>query len=269
MTATRWIIFSLAATLFPCATLRFVAVNSTLPTAQEVVERYDQALGGRDAILRHTSTTMRGTLEVHRADHLSRLSFVYVAAAPYQRLEKVTLPDGRGDILNGFDGENAWSFDPRPGPHFGPQTYFGNDLQSQKCDADFYYPLNELSWFKSMETEGIEDFEGRPCYRLHGINNWNKSNDHLYDKETGLLTAYDFQSDMGPTHEIFSSYRKIDGVLVPMVQTVKVKSTDGQWAVARVAYYESVTFNDVAPAALTPPQPVRDLIAKPTQAAPR
>jgi hypothetical protein len=24
-----------------------------------------------------------------------------------------------------------------------------------KRDADFYYPLTELSWFKSMETAGI------------------------------------------------------------------------------------------------------------------
>jgi hypothetical protein len=269
MTPTRWLILSLSALFLNSTGPAPVPADSTLPTAQEVVERYDQALGGREAILRHTSSTMRGTLEVHHADTVSRIHFVYLAGAPYRRLERIILPGSAGDILNGFDGENAWSFDPRPGPHSGPQTYFGNDRQSQKRDADFYYPLNELSWFKSMETEGIEDFEGRPCYRLHGINNWNKSNDHLYDKETGLLTAYDFQSDMGPTHEIFSNYRKIDGVLVPMVQTVKVKSTDGQWAVARVAYYESVTFNDVAPAALTPPQPVRDLIAKPTQAAPR
>lgn len=117
-----------------------------------------------------------------------------------------------------------------------------------------------------METVGIEDFESRPCYRLHGINNWNKPNDHLYDRETGLLTAYDFESDLGPTHEIFSDYKQVDGVLVPMKQTVKVKSKTGEWAVRQILLYESVTFNDVDPSALTPPQPVRDLKAKPKSA---
>src|SRR5580704_7467633 len=31
----------------------FGQLGSSLPTAKEVVERYDQALGGRDAIMRH------------------------------------------------------------------------------------------------------------------------------------------------------------------------------------------------------------------------
>jgi hypothetical protein len=244
-----------------------MAADSPLPTAKEVVERYDQAIGGRDAIVHHTSSTMRGAMQLHDGDKLVQLPFVYYAGAPYLRLERVTLPNGAGDVLNGFDGETAWSFDPRPGPQTGAKTYTGDDRESQKRDADFYYPLDELSWFKSMETVGVEDFEGRPCYRLHGINNWGKQNDHLYDKETGLLTAYDFESGLGPTHEIFSDYKKIDGVLFPMKQTVKVKSKTGEWEVVQVLQYESVTFNDVDPASLAPPQAVRDMVAKARPAA--
>jgi len=37
---------------------------------------------------------------------------------------------------------------------------------------NFYYSLDELSWFKSMTTVGVVIYEGRCCYRLHGINNW-------------------------------------------------------------------------------------------------
>jgi hypothetical protein len=47
-------------------------------------------------------------------------------------------------------------------------------------------------------------FELRPNYqrspdefRLHGINNWNKSNDSFYDVETDLLAGYEFESDAG------------------------------------------------------------------------
>jgi hypothetical protein len=239
------------------------AEDPSLPKATAIVDRYNEALGGRDALMRHTTSTMRGTIEIHEADSVRRLAFVYFAGAPYLRLDRVSLPNGAGEVLHGFDGELAWTFDSRPGPHSGAHLYFGNDRESQKRDADFYYPINELFWFKSMETVGIEDLEGRPCYRLHGINNWDKSNDHLYDRETGLLTAHDFESDLGPTHEIFSDYKKVDGVLVPMKQTVKVKSKTGEWVVRNVVVYESVTFNDVDPVVFTPPQAVRDLAAKP------
>jgi hypothetical protein len=232
---------------------------SPLPTAKEVVARYDKALGGEAAFRRHNSSTMRGTLEIEGA----MLPFTFYASAPYLRLEKVSLPGNRGDALNGFDGELAWGFDPRT----GAQISTGDERESAKRDADFYYPLDELTWFKSMETVGVEEFEGRRCYRLRGVNNWNKANDHFYDVETGLLAGYEFESDAGgaatPTHMIFSDYHPVDGVLVPMKQVAKIKpKSNGDWTVLLTMTYTSVTFNDVDPAVFAPPQAVRDLAAK-------
>jgi hypothetical protein len=238
--------------------LGMLAADSSLPNAKEIVERYDKALGGRDAIMRHKSVTMRGTTDVQAPSGTATLSFVFYDAAPYRRLEKVTLPNGAGDVLNGFDGESAWSLDPRS----GPAVYSGNERESMKRDADFYYPLNELSWFKSMQTSGIENFEGRPCYRLNGVNNWDKKNDHFYDRETSLLAGYEFESELGLTHEVFSDYKKFDGVLVPTKQTVKVKPKSSDWAVYQTLHFDSITFNDVDPAVFIPPQSVRDLISK-------
>jgi hypothetical protein len=229
-----------------------------LPSAKEVVEAYDEALGGREALLKHTSSTTRGTMEVHEAGSVAKVAFVYFAGAPYRRLEKISLPNGAGDVVNGFDGETAWSMDPRN----GAQVYEGDERESMKRDADFYYPLDELSWFKSMETVGVESFEGQACYRLHGINNWGKSNDHFYDRETRLLAGYEFVSELGPTHEIFLDYKKVDGVLVSGKQVVKVKTKDGQWEIRQILTAESVTFNDVDTAVFTPPPAVLELMKK-------
>jgi hypothetical protein len=67
----------------------------------------------------------------------------------------------------------------------------------------------------------------------------------------------------GLTHEIFSDYRKVDGVLVSMKQVTKIRSKDGgDWSVVNVVTYKSVTFNDVDSGVFTPPQAVRDLLAK-------
>jgi hypothetical protein len=69
-------------------------------------------------------------------------------------------------------------------------------------------------------------------------------------------------AELGPTHEIFSDDKKIDGVLVPMKQVVKVRSNDGSSAIPQVLIFESVTFNDVDAEVFTPPQAVRDLLRK-------
>ena len=262
----HWRRLATISVIFACSFSAFGqgTTSAALPTAKDIVARYDEALGGRDAIKRHTSSTMRGTTDLHEQSGVLTLPFIFFAGAPYRRLEKTTLPQGIGDVMNGFDGETAWSFHPK----FGAQVYSGNDRESMKRDADFYYTLNELSWFKSMETVGIEDFEGRPCYRLHGINNWDKSNDHFYDKETGLLAGYEFDSELGRSHEIFTDYKKVDGVLIPMKQIVKVRSKEGAWTVVQVLNFESVTFNDVDPAVFAPPQSVRDLSTKARRDAP-
>jgi hypothetical protein len=264
MARTRSVRYFLLAFCYGSIALALVARDAPLPTAKEIVERYDQALGGRETLLRHSASTLRGTTEAHEGGSVAKLSFVYFAGAPYRRLEKVSLPNSAGYIVNGFDGETAWSVDPRN----GPQVYTGGEYESKKRDADFYYALNELSWFKSMETVGIEDFEGRACYRSHGINNWNKANDHFYDRETVLLAGYEFNSELGPTHEIFSDYKSVDGVLVPTKQVVKAKSKSDSWDVQEVLTFESVTFNDVDPAVFTPPQAVLDLLKKGKATAP-
>ncbi|MGA8144584.1 MAG: hypothetical protein WB987_11900 [Candidatus Acidiferrales bacterium] len=256
------------ATLLELATFgvpRPPAQNSSgtaLPTAKDVVARYDRALGGEAALRRHTSSTMRGTMEIPSPTGTIRVPFVYYASAPYLRFEKIALPNNQGDGLSGFDGEIAWNFDPRS----APEILTGDERESAKRDADFYYQVDELTWFKSMETVGIEQYEGRRCYHLHGINNWGKSNDHFYEVDTGLLAGYEFDSSWrggpGLIHQVFSDYYQVDGVLVPMKQVAKVRSkTQSDWTVLQVLIYTSATFNDVDPAIFTPPKAVRDLAA--------
>lgn len=258
MNRTRRLAYVLMTVCCGAIAVGLAAASDALPSAYKIVMRYDEALGGQHAILRHVSSTSRGTMEIHELGKTEKLPFVYFAAALYRRLEKVTLPNNMGQVLNGFDGETAWSFDPRPGA--GAQVYEGAERESMKRDADFFYSIDELRWFKTMETVGIEDFEGRASYRLHGINNWGKSNDHFYDRETRLLAGYEFNSELGATREIFMDYKKVDSVLVPMKQIVKVKSKDGGWEVREVLFFESVTFNDVDSAVFAPPAAVRELL---------
>jgi hypothetical protein len=56
-----------------------------------------------------------------------------------------------------------------------------------------------------MDSAGIENYEGHSCYRLHGINNWNKVNDHFYGVQTTHLldgAAYMFTSPLFDLHNI-------------------------------------------------------------------
>ena len=229
------------------------------PAPKSIVERYDVALGGERAIRRHNSAIRRGVFET---GHGQLLPLVSLARAPDLKLERITLADG-SEVLTGFDGRMAWSLD----PHDGAQILTGDERESARRDSDFYYALDELSWFRAMINAGIETYEGQRCYHLHGLTKWGKLNDQFYDVGTGLLAGYEFEQPFadGPklVHEIFSDYRRIDGVLVPMRQTAKVRlEQGGDWSVLRTIRYSSVSFDKVDSPAFAPPAAVIALEAR-------
>jgi hypothetical protein len=63
----------------------------SLPTAQQVMDRYVTALGGRDSIFEHKSMTVRGTFEVsEKGPRLDRSAYYKSGKMLYE----VTLPNG-------------------------------------------------------------------------------------------------------------------------------------------------------------------------------
>lgn len=132
---------------------------SRLSTADAVLERYKEALGGVDAIKSVQSETTRG--EIEGAGLQGKASFVGYSK-PFKSLFKVTLPNG-GEIDSGFDGTVSWSMTPQ-----GASIDKDTPLESVRRDADLQYALHQPDYFKKLEFAGVTDFEGHHCYWLHG-----------------------------------------------------------------------------------------------------
>jgi hypothetical protein len=248
---TGFILF-VAIIITPFAWPQAAPKGEKLPTAQEVENRFVAALGGKEAILRPRSMTMKGEITIPGKD-VRIEEVIYVA--PFKRLEKVTVT-GRGEILRGYDGKVAWQM--RPGSE--PQIFDGDYVLSIRRDADLYYGSHVLDYFRSMETVDVEVFEGRPCYHLKGINNWGKQNDHFYDRTTGLLAGYQFYSwdDSGTSSsgslstDVFSDYQNFGGLLIPTRVTSKERAQ-----VVEVNHFTSITFDDADGSVFALPEAVK------------
>jgi hypothetical protein len=179
-----------------------------LKTADAVLERYKQALGGVDAIAKVQSETVRG--EIERAGTPGKATFVYYAK-PFKTLSKVTRANGE-QIVSGFDGSVSWSVDSK-----GASVDKDTALEAVRRDADLQYALHQPDYFKNLDFAGVTDFEGRSCYWLHGTTHWGKDNNQFYEVQTGLLAGYRFQADnSSPTVTIalFQDYKNFGGPLV-------------------------------------------------------
>jgi hypothetical protein len=223
------------------------AQSGQLKTADEVLERYKQALGGVDAIRKVQSVT--GRAEVQSAN--GKATFI-LYGKPFKSLSKVKRPDG-SEVTSGFDGQVAWSITPQ-----GASIDRDNPLESIRRDADLQYALHQPDYFTKLELAGITDFEGHRCYWLHGTTHWGKDNNQFYDVETGLLAGYRYQSDSSSsavvTTLLFQDYKSFGG---PLVATKNILRSGGQ---TRTFTFTSVSYEPLDDSMFELPEAVKALL---------
>ena len=241
----RWfklaiVIFASVAPVWPQA--------APLKTADAVLDRYTQALGGVDAIAKVQSETVRG--EIEKAGTPGKATFVYYAK-PFKTLMKVTRANGN-QVVAGFDGSVSWSVGPQ-----GASIDKDTALEAVRRDADLQYPLHQPDYFKKLELAGVTDFEGHRCYWLHGTTHWGKDNNQFYDVETGLLAGYRFQADDSSpavTVAVFQDYKNFGGPLVATKLTFRTGDH------VQTFTYKSITYEPLEDSLFEVPQAVKALM---------
>jgi hypothetical protein len=230
------------------AVISLQAQQTQLKTAAAVLDRYKQVLGGVDAIRNVQSETIHGEIEV--SGTASKATFIYYAK-PFKSLIKVTRPDGT-EILSGFNGSVSWTITPQ-----GATIDKDTALEAVRRDADLQYPLHQPDYFKQLEFAGVTDFEGRPCYWLHGTTHWGKDNNQFYDVQTGLLAGYRFESDdssKAVVTALFQDYKNFGG---PMVAT---RNTTRAGDHSQTFTYQSISYEPLADSIFDLPPAVQSLI---------
>src|SRR3954469_13240941 len=228
-----------------------VAERADLPSARSVIDRYLNAIGGRAAILAHTSSHGTGTVTMSGAEITGALDMY--GAKPDKSLHKIDL-GGIGVLYEGFDGVHGWSVSPIT----GPMLTQGKELEEKKFDGDFYGDLHEEGRYASMKTVEKTTFEGRPCYKVSLVRKEGGEDVEFYDVETGLRAGATLtrESQMGPITitQVYSDYKKFGDLLV----ATTMKQT--AMGVEQLLKITSIEFDTVAPSIFEPPAPIKALI---------
>lgn len=193
-------------------------VPAKTPTVQEILAKYTQALGGRAANEKIKSRMMKGTMEI--SPMAIKGDFQSYAAAPNKSLTRATLA-GIGDLIEGFDGQNAWSVNPLQ----GNRDKQGEELAQTKLINNFYREINLAKIYPKMELKGTEKIGASDAYVLVGTPENLSPETFYFDTKTGLLLRQDsiVISPEGkmPTKTFFEDVRDIDGIKLPFkIRTV-------------------------------------------------
>jgi hypothetical protein len=188
------------------------------PTAQEIFERYAQAIGGREAWMKLISRVSRGTARIEGIDGTPTI-LVY-ERAPNQNLSTITLPTGTV-IRDGFDGKAGWEQDPSG----AVKTMEGARGADIRAEADFYFEVDLAKTFPHAKTMGQRTADGRLAYVVEASAPGGSLRWFYFDAETWLRFRTDiFENALSPTPttiEHFDDYKDVDGVKVPFRQSAR------------------------------------------------
>lgn len=178
-------------------------------TAEKVIERYIEAMGGRDQI--NSISDVKQTASVSMGP---QTIVIETYRKQPNRMTSRTMVNGNVMREQVFDGEK--------GSVTGmgqTQELAGEQLESMKFQARMHKFLRYEELGVDISLEGTEALEGKPAYKIKVTNPDSMVRYDYYDVDSGLRVKTK-QTVQGPQGEItqsqtFSDYREVQGVKFP------------------------------------------------------
>ncbi len=192
----------------------------TPAAAEQILDKFIQAVGGAQQLAKLSSFTAKGTYAGFDTD-FQKVPAEIFAKAPDQRTTINHL--AAGDNTTTYDGHEAWlAAADRPVPLI---MLVGGDLDGARLDADLCFPATlkqDLSkWQAGFPPATIDD---RAVQVVEGTAPGGTHVKLFFDKESGLLVRQTRFIDTAvgfiPLHVDYSDYRAVSGVKVPYHWTV-------------------------------------------------
>jgi hypothetical protein len=188
-----------------------------LPTAEQVLEKYYQAIGSTAAIEKLKTRVMKGTLTTATG---AEIGYEVTQSGPDMVISTVTTTD-TGAVERGFNGKVGWEKSQR-----GVRE-LGSDALSVFRRISLYHDLKLAPQFTRM-TVGKGKINDREVYVLRGTTTEGKREQLFFDAQTGLLIRRSLTTvtAIGNIPELidFEDYRDVDGLKMPF--TVRQSSVD-------------------------------------------
>jgi hypothetical protein len=207
----------------PAAT---TATKETLPTADQILAKYTDALGGNAIIDKLKTRSMKGTWLT--SDGIT-LGYEVYQAAPDKIYTILNTPK-QGVFERGFDGKIAWEKSSR-----GVRQLEGAQAIYLRRYPDLFKDTKLQGQFTRISYGGKEKIDGKDVYVLRGIGVDGKGERLYFDVQTALLvrriTSITTPAGLIPEQVDYEDYRDVDGMKVPF--TIRITAIDSFWSSTR------------------------------------
>ena len=186
-----------------------------LPTADQLIDKFVQALGGASALLKIKTRVETGSEETEGKSVRVRIE----DKGPDKQLivEQAVV----GDMVTTLNGNIEWV----SVPGHPVRGLNGSEVDAARVDADVQFALHVSQIFPELRVEYPEKIDDGDAYVVFGIRKGLPPWKFFFDTESGLLMRVVRYSDsplgLDPTEIDYADYREVDGVKIPFSWTIK------------------------------------------------
>jgi len=183
--------------------------EAALPSVDQVLDRYEQALGGKAALMKVTSRVMKG----------SRVGAdgVLVPEEVYQKApNKLMVMTSYTDVVfrSGYNGTSGWAKSSKGDSRIGNEQ-----LAEIARDAESYGNTRIRELYSRLKIEGRETVGDRDAFVMSGTTHKGLSERLYFDAQSGLLIRRyrESKTSLGPfpTQTDYEDYKEVDGIKLP------------------------------------------------------
>ena len=180
-----------------------------LPTVDQVLDKYVQAIGGKAAVEKQTTRVAKGSFEI-AAFGASGTAETY-AKAPNKSATVIDIA-GFGVVQQIFDGKTGWSQDPQS----GLREKAGAELASAKLDSEFYKPVRLKQLYPKIVVKGTDKVGDKEVYVLEATPVESSVETWYFDTQSGLILREDTERESPEGKQaiqiFYEDYKEVDGV---------------------------------------------------------
>jgi photosynthetic reaction center cytochrome c subunit len=199
---------------FEMAPAESATPSSDVPSAEQILVKYVEALGGASAIEKVSTRVEKGSVEIGGRQFPVEL----FSKLPGKRVSIIHLPNG--DNITALDGTSGWTSAPSRPTREIPSS----EMVSARLDADLQLPVHFQKFFNEIKIEKPEKIGDHDMYVISGSTANAVVAKFYFDQHSGLLARMlrygDSPVGLNPTQVDYSDYRDQDHVKVPFQRII-------------------------------------------------
>ena len=210
-----------------------IVTDANLPSLESVLQKYADAIGGKDALAKLTTRVIKGKVDLAGVSRGGKMeSFM---KAPNQSLTILEMGP-LGITKQGFDGRTGWYFS-KTG---GLRNLKGPELAVVTADADFYRDLRIKELYATTKLVGKTKSGFRELYVVQAVPRGGSAEYFYFDVESGLLfrrdTTRQTSTGMVRAEIYYGDWREVDGIRLPFNITQSMPRMNLEFTVEEVKH---------------------------------